>query len=107
MYYYSLFFLYFLYLIQPLDINCFDILKQLYSRGFKDFIKAYINYIIKPEFFIAFKIVYFNIIISKNIKVGFRGVGLILYDFQAIILKLDIKLRISIPTGPFFFDADL
>jgi len=77
--------IHFLYLIQLLDVDCFNILKQLYGRGFKDFIKIYINYIIKTEFFIVFKTIYFNIITLENIKVGFRDVGLMLYDPQVVI----------------------
>ncbi len=61
------FFTHSLYIIQPLDIDCFNMLKRLYSWEFKDLIKVYINYIIKIEFFIAFKTVYLNIIIPKNI----------------------------------------
>ncbi len=72
--------IYFSHFIQPLDIDCFNILKRLYSRGFKNFIKIYINYIIKIEFFIIFKINHFNIIMSENIKTNFRNVGLILYN---------------------------
>ncbi len=59
------------HLIQPLDVGCFNVLKQSYGRSFKDFIKIYINYIIKTEFFIVFKVIYFNIITPENIKVGF------------------------------------
>jgi len=49
---------YLFYLIQPLDIECFNILKQLYNLQIKHFIKAYINYIFKIKFFIVFKTVY-------------------------------------------------
>ncbi len=86
------FFIYSLYIIQLLDIDCFNILKRLYSREFEDLIKAYINYIIKTEFFIVFKTVHFNTMIFKNIQAGFRGINLILYNLQTILLKLDIKL---------------
>jgi DDE superfamily endonuclease len=46
------------YLTQPLDVGCFSMLKRLYSRQIKVLIKAYIYYITKIEFFIAFKTVY-------------------------------------------------
>src|SRR6266566_7471259 len=81
--------MYSLYIIQPLDISCFNILKRLYSREFKDLIKVYINYIIKTEFFIAFKTAHLNTITLKNIQVGFRGAGLISYNFQIILLKFN------------------
>ena len=51
------------HLTQPLDIRCFSVLKQAYSRQIKDFIKAHINHITKVEFFIAFKAVYLELII--------------------------------------------
>jgi hypothetical protein len=56
-------FLYFFYLTQPLDIRCFSILKQAYSRQIKTFIKTYINYITKIEFFLVFKVIYLESII--------------------------------------------
>jgi len=52
----------------------------MYSKELEDFIRAHINYITKPEFFIAFKAAHFAVMISKNIKAGFRGVSLIPYD---------------------------
>jgi len=61
------FFTHSLYIIQPLDIGCFNVLKRLYSRELEDLIKAYINYIIKTELFIAFKTIYLNTMIFKNI----------------------------------------
>ncbi len=75
------FLIYSSHFIQLLDVDCFNILKQLYNRSFKNFIKVYINHIIKTEFFIAFKAVYFNIMTPENIKVGFRGTNLIPYNF--------------------------
>ena len=61
-------------------------------KELEDFIKAYINYITKTEFFLAFKTAHFKTIIVTNIQANFRGVGLILYNPQAVISKLDIKL---------------
>ncbi len=90
------------YIIQPLDVDCFNVLKQLYNQEFEDLIKTYINHIIKTEFFIVFKIAYLNTIVPKNIQAGFRGIGLILYNLQIVLLKFDVKLQIPISTGPFF-----
>ncbi len=60
-------FVHFSYIIQPLDINCFNVLKRLYNWELEDLIKVYINHIIKTEFFIAFKTAYLNTITFKNI----------------------------------------
>jgi hypothetical protein len=46
------------YFTQPLDVGCFSVLKRLYSQQIEILIKAYIYYIIKIEFFIAFKTIY-------------------------------------------------
>jgi hypothetical protein len=72
----------------------------VYGREIEYFIRAYINYITKVEFFLAFKAAYFTAIIESNNKGGFRGIGLVPFDPKAIISKLDIKLRTLIPTGP-------
>ena len=42
------------YLLQPLDVGCFGPLKRAYGREIEGFIKAYVNYITKVEFLIAF-----------------------------------------------------
>jgi hypothetical protein len=68
------------HLTQPLDIDCFSILKQSYSKQFEAFTKTHVNYIAKPEFFIAFKVAHLAIMTTENIKVGFRSVGLLPYD---------------------------
>ena len=46
------------YLIQLLNINYFSNLKHLYNNQINKFIKTYINYISKIEFFIIFRIIY-------------------------------------------------
>lgn len=44
--------------------------------------------------------------IENNIRAGFRGAGLVPHDPQAVISKLDIKLRTPSPTRPPPADAD-
>ncbi len=46
------------YLTQLLDVGCFSILKRMYGREIKGFIKAYIYHITKVEFLTAFKAAY-------------------------------------------------
>ncbi len=88
------------HLTQPLDVGCYSVLKRAYSKEIEAFIKAHINHITKPEFFIAFKAAHFATMTSGNIKAGFCGAGLVPYDPQAVLSKLDVKLRIPTPTGP-------
>ncbi|EDN94080.1 hypothetical protein SS1G_09948 [Sclerotinia sclerotiorum 1980 UF-70] len=48
-------------------------------------------------FMMAFKAAYQQSITIQNIKAGFRGAGLISFDPQSILSKLDIRIRTSIP----------
>ena len=94
------------HLTQPLDVGCFSVLKRMYGKELEDFIKAHINHITKPEFFIAFKAAHLATMTSKNIKAGFRGAGLVPYDPQSVLSKLDVKLRTPTPTETPFPEAD-
>ncbi|APA05390.1 hypothetical protein SS1G_09809 [Sclerotinia sclerotiorum 1980 UF-70] len=85
------------HLTQPLDVGCFGILKRSYSCQIEGFIKAHINHITKVEFFIAFKAAYLQSFTIQNMKAGFRGAGLIPFDPQSILSKLDIRIRTSTP----------
>jgi hypothetical protein len=91
---------------QPLDIRYFSILKRIYGRQIEGFIKAYIHYITKVEFLMAFKAAYLQSITVQNAQAGFYRAGLIPFNPQVVISKLDIKLQTPIPTGPPSRDAD-
>ena len=71
-------------------------LKRIYLKEIELFIKVLINYIIKLEFFIAFKAIYFIIFTENNIKFKFNVFNLILYNLNEVINKLDIYFRILI-----------
>jgi DDE superfamily endonuclease/helix-turn-helix, Psq domain/Tc5 transposase DNA-binding domain len=88
------------HLTQPFDVGCFSVLKRAYGRELEDLIRAHINHITKLEFFIAFKAAHIATMTSENIKAGFRGAGLVPYDPQVVLSKLDVKLRTPTPTGP-------
>jgi hypothetical protein len=94
------------YLTQLLDVGCFSVLKRSYGRQIETFIKAYINYISKVEFFLAFKAAYNQSITPANAQAGFRGAGLVPFDPQAVISKLDVRLRTPTPSRPSSANAD-
>ncbi len=98
--------LYSSHLFQPFDIGCFNMLKRLYSKKVENFIRFYINYIIKLDFFVCFYITFFTIFNEENIRIGFRSIGFVPFNPDAVIFKLDIKLYISIPTGPLSTEVD-
>jgi hypothetical protein len=94
------------HLTQPLDVGCFSVLKSMYGRQIETFIKAHINHITKVEFFLAFHTAYRQSITTQNAKAGFRGAGLVPFDPQAVISKLDVKLRTPTPPGLPSVDTD-
>jgi hypothetical protein len=88
------------HITQPLDVGCYSALKSAYGRQIEHFIRAHINHITKVEFFLAFKAAHFAAMTERNNKGGFRGAGLVPFDPESVISKLDVKLRMPTPTGP-------
>ena len=62
--------------------------------------RSHIIYISKEDFLPAFKKAFNISITSLNIQGGFRGAGLVLFDSQVILSKLDIKLETPIFLRP-------
>ena len=52
-----------------------------------------ITHIIKNNFFLAFKCVFYVIINPKNIQVGFKVIGFVPYNPEKMIGGLDFKLH--------------
>lgn len=63
-------------------------------------IRNHINHITKLEFLPAFKAAFDKSITKANICASFRGAGLVPYDPDRVILKLDVKLRTPTPPAP-------
>ncbi len=82
-------------------------MKQLYDKEVKNFIRFYINYIIKPDFFAYFYILFFIIFNKENIQIGFRGINLVPFNPEMMISKFDVKLYMSTLIGSFSVEADL
>ena len=80
------------HLCQPLDIGCFSLLKQAYSQQVKQLMQHQISHITKVNFLLAFKKAFNQVITKLNIRASFRGAGLVPYNLQEVLLKLDIKL---------------
>ena len=85
------------HLLQPLDVGCFSPLKRAYGDQISHLIRDSINHITKLEFLPAFYAAYQKSITKENICASFRGAGLVPHDPQAVIGKLDIKLRTPTP----------
>lgn len=55
--------------------------------------ESHVNHVTKVEFFIAFKAAFSITFTEENVKAGFTGSGLVPMDPEAVIAKLDVKLR--------------
>jgi hypothetical protein len=88
------------HLLQPLNIGCFRPLKRAYSTEIEALIRYRINHITKEEFLLAFKTAYDKTIIKDNIIRSFRSAGLVPHNENAVLLKLNIRLRTPTPLSP-------
>jgi hypothetical protein len=85
--------LHLLHLLQLLNVACFLLLKRAYSNTILALARSYIYYISKDTFLPVFKAAFTKAIIAENICAGFRGARLVLINLEAVLLKLDVKLR--------------
>ena len=58
-----------------------------------------IMHIIKNNFFLAFKCVFYVIINPKNIQTNFKVIGLVLYNPKKVINNLDFKFYMPMPSN--------
>ena len=86
------------HLLQPLDVVPYSLLKRYYSDRISLLARSRIYYINKETFLPAFKAAYVKTFILENVRVGFRGARLVLYNLEAVLSKLDVQLRT--PTLP-------
>jgi hypothetical protein len=88
------------HLLQPLDVGCFRPLKRAYGRQIEDLMRMYINHVSKLEFLCAFREAFFASITERNIQGGFAGAGLVPFDPERVLSKLDVRLRTpTLPTS--------
>jgi len=83
---------YLLHLLQLLNIGCFSPLKRAYSNEISSLAQYSSKQIKKEAFLLAFKVAFKRLIIKENICASFRGAGLVLYNLEAVLLKLNIVL---------------
>ena len=88
------------HLLQPLDVGCFGPLKRAYSKQIEKFIRMHINHISKVEFLAAFQDAFYASFGEANIRGGFRGSGLVPFNPESVISKLNVKLRTPTPPAP-------
>lgn len=86
------------HLLQPLNVGCFSPLKWAYSRQIEDLIRAHVTHISKLEFFLAFKAAFIATMTEENILGGFQGAGIIPFNLESVLSRLDIRLRTPTPS---------
>ncbi|PWI64139.1 hypothetical protein PCL_12105 [Purpureocillium lilacinum] len=85
------------HILQPLDVGCFGPLKQAYGRQVEELMRTHVTHISKLEFLCAFRQAFFSSMTEKNIQGGFSGAGLVPYDPQRVLAKLDVRIRTPTP----------
>jgi hypothetical protein len=78
-------------------------LKRVYSREVESLMRDHIHHITKLEFLPAFKAAFDRSFTSVNICSAFRGAGLVPYQPEVVLSKLDVQLRT--PTPPALLEA--
>jgi hypothetical protein len=85
------------HILQPLDVGCFAPLKASYGKQIENLVRVRINHITKLEFLPAFKDAFKVAFTEQNIKSGFRATGLVPYDPDNVLSRLDLRLKTPTP----------
>jgi hypothetical protein len=92
------------HLLQPLDIGCFAVLKRAYGRYIESKMRARSNHVNKLDFLEAYPSARIEVFKPETIKNSFAAAGLVPYDPNRVLSKLDILLRT--PTPPLSRGSD-
>jgi hypothetical protein len=84
--------------LQPLNVAYFAPLKRLYSDAISALARSRIYYINKETFLLAFKVAFKKTFIVENVYAGFQGARLVLYNLEAVLSKLTIRLYTLLST---------
>jgi hypothetical protein len=85
------------YLLQPLDVSCFAVLKRSYGRQIEAYVRSRVNHIDKPDFLQAFYTARTEAMSKANIQSGFAATGLVLHDPERVLSKLYTQLKTPTP----------
>ncbi len=88
------------HLLQPLNVSCFIVLKRLYGRQIKDLIRVGVSYINKSDFLLAYLTARTEALTLNTIRSRFAAAGLVPYDPEYVLSKLNTQLRTPTPPPP-------
>ncbi|KID96092.1 transposase, partial [Metarhizium majus ARSEF 297] len=85
------------HILQPLDVGCFGPLKKAYGKEIEGLIRAGITHITKADFLPAFCAAFKASMTARNIQGAFRGAGIIPFDPQSVLSRLNVRLQTPSP----------
>lgn len=87
------------HLLQPLDVGCFSPLKAAYGQKVEKQMGLGINHIDKEEFLTLYPAAQMQALSENNIKSGFRAAGLVPYDPEQVLSRLNTTMHTPTPPG--------
>ena len=93
------------YILQPLDVKCFGPLKAVYGKEIEKMIRMHFMYIIKDNFFLAFKQVFFASMGEENVQAEFQAINFMLYNLKIMINSLDFKSKTLTPSNSYLINV--
>ena len=85
------------HLLQPLDVGCFAVLKRLYGRQIETYMRNGVNHIDKSDFLQALYTAHTGAMTSVNIQSSFAATGLVPYDPERVLSKLNTQFKTPTP----------
>jgi hypothetical protein len=85
------------HLLQPLDVGCFVVLKQLYRRQIGGLMRNGVNHIDKQDFLEAYYNARKETMNQANISISFAATRVLPYDPERVLAKLNTQLRTLTP----------
>jgi hypothetical protein len=85
--------------LQPLDVGCFSPLKKAYGTLIEQKARLGVNHIDKFDFLEAFPAARESAFQAETIKNSFAGAGLVPFNPDRVLSKLDIQLKTPTPPG--------
>jgi hypothetical protein len=88
------------HLLQPLDVNCFAVLKRSYGRLVQEKMVLGVNHIDKQDFIPLYEQARTEALQSANIRSGFAATGLVPFNPDRVLSILNTQYRTPSPPPP-------
>ena len=88
------------HLLQPLDVSCYAVLKRSYGKQIEELMRVGYNHIDKTDFLPAYMSARTEAITTDIARSGFAATGIVPYDPERVLSKLNTQLRTPTPPLP-------